>query len=176
MTTNKEELIKLYEICDVKSLPEIIELFPNISIYDLKKIKSTFSKFKKNEKENIEYCKSHEHLSRKELQKELGLSTNIIPQLEILFDFKSKLRPNSFTLQEIDFIKNNYRKLGVEECAKRLNISKRRLICFASKNNILGATSFSEEEKKEIKRLNKQGYTAIEIAIKLNQLKICLII
>ena len=117
MTTNKEELIKLYEICDVKSLPEIIELFPNISKYDLKKIKSTFSKFKKNEKENIEYCKSHEYLSRKELQKELGLSTNIIPQLEILFDFKSKLRPNSFTLQEIDFIKNNYRKLGVEECA-----------------------------------------------------------
>ena len=169
MIREKESLIKIYNICD-KSITEIEKEFPDQSRSTIKKLKTSFSKFRRDEHENLEFIKKNkDKLTTKEFDKHFKFADPAFSKIKIIFDIDCKDRPNSFSDKEKKFIKENYGKLSTSECAIALGMSKRRLVCYASENGILGKKAFSNDDVKEIKRLRKLGYTASEISTKMDR-------
>lgn len=164
-----KDLKIIYKICDTKSLNEIHKEFNQYNKHTLKKLKSDFTKFKINEKENLSYLKNNLNMiSNGDFDKYFNFNNKgTTKKLLKVFDLtNTKIKQQSYSAYEITFIKENYSKLGMKECAKILNVSETRIRQMAYSLGLKRDKQFSKEEKEDIKKMCELGYTAAEIADK----------
>lgn len=164
---NKNDLKGIYDMCH-KPLTEIHEKYSQYSKYSLKKIKSDFTKFKNNEEKNLSYIKDNlNSMSPGEFDKHFNYQAGTIIKILQIFDIQSiKVKAQSYSQQELDFVMKNYSKLGRKKCAEELNVSESRIRQMTYSLGLKTDRQFSAEEKKDIKRMCQLGYTAAEIAAK----------
>ena len=156
----------IYENCDLplsKLLENIDYTMPKSTV---KKLKSSFSKFKKNEEENIKFIINNIDKYPSYFDQYFKLNRGTTTHITNLFEIKlERYRENDFTKSEDEFIVNNYRKLGLEECSRILGYSKKRILTRAQKLKVYTKQGkYSEEEKSIIKDLCEKGYTPEEIS------------
>lgn len=165
-----EDIIDIYNNCNLP-LKTISQKHKSYSINNLKKLKSDFTKFKINEKENLEFIYNNLDMYTSYFEDYFKLQKGSMNKILLVFNIKLyRARPNDFTKREIEFVINNYKKIGPSACAKELDTSTKRIIALASKLEIkCMASEYSDEEKTTIRTMADEGYSPQEIALRLDR-------